>query len=137
MIVNISECVDLMVVDAEEETYRPLLQALVAAGLNYQQAYDGHQALQIAAGSSARLWITNLHLPDMSGIELLQIVKATRPRTLFYLVSDQYSAQDEILARSTGAAGYLSKPANRNWLELCQTTLSRSSVRAGPSHAPS
>lgn len=123
---------DLLVVDSKAEDYRDLSNEVQDANLNWKHANDGHHALQLSSGKNIRLWFSNMQLPDMSGIELLEIVRAKRPATLFYLVSDEYSAEEERQARAAGAAGYLSKPADHTWLEICCSTLARMRARASP-----
>ncbi len=124
--------IDLLVVDREAKDYRELSGEALDANLIWKHVHDGHQALHISSGKNVRLWISNMQLPDMSGIELLEIVRAKRPETPFYLVSDDYSAEQERLARAAGAAGYLSKPADHTWFEICRSTLARMRARASP-----
>jgi CheY-like chemotaxis protein len=126
------EAVDILVVDPRVEHYHAFSAAMSELGISYQSARDGHQALQFAARKPGRIWLANLQLPDMTGIELLRLVRAKRPTTPFYLVSDFYSPEDERQARAAGAAGYFSKPVNLSWLEHCRGMLSRQAVRAGP-----
>ena len=125
--------IDLLVVDSESKDYRKLSIEALEAELVWHHADDGHQALQIASGKHVSLWFSNMQLADMSGIELLRLIKSVRPAVPFYLVSNHYSADEERKARAAGAAGYLSKPADHTWFEICRTTLARIKVRAGPS----
>jgi CheY-like chemotaxis protein len=98
------EAVDILVVDPRVEHYHAFSAAMSELGISYQSARDGHQALQFAARKPGRIWLANLQLPDMTGIELLRLVRAKRPTTPFYLVSDFYSPEDERQARAAGAA---------------------------------
>ncbi len=116
---------DLLIVDGNRTQYPTLMKAAKEAGLEFSHAYDGHEALQLVSRRPPRLWVVNMSLPDMTGIELLRLIKAKRPTTPFYLVSDSYSAEDELAARASGATGYLSKPVTLTWLELCRATLAR------------
>ncbi len=129
-----TEQIDMLVVDGDGSQYRPLVEAVDEAGLRLVHANDGHHALQIISARPARLWLSNLALPDMAGIELLRIVRAKRPTIPFYLFSDDYTVADEVAARAAGATGYLSKPVNHTWIEICLATLIRRTVRAGPQH---
>ena len=129
---HIAKTIDLLVVDDKVADYQILAAEIREADFVWQQANDGHRALQVASGNKVRLWISNMQLPDMSGIELLQLIRAKRPAAAIYLVSDHYSADEERQARAAGAAGYLCKPADQTWFDLCQTTLARITVRAGP-----
>lgn len=132
MIVQTAELFELMAVDQDGSQYELLARAMEEAGFRLRHACDGQQALQMNSASPVRLWLANMHLPDSSGIELLKILRAKRPAIPFYLLSDEYSVADELAARSSGATGYLSKPVNETWVELCLAALTRRTVRAGP-----
>jgi DNA-binding response OmpR family regulator len=136
MLLQEAEYLDILLVDDDQSAYLGLSETARQLGLLVQQIGEGHKAIRLAARRPPRLWIANLALPDMSGLDLLQMVRAKRPNVPFYLVSDHYSAQDEVRTRVAGAAGYLSKPITPLWLEICRTSLKRMAVRAGPSHAP-
>lgn len=131
------EPIDLIVVDEDEEQYTSLAASLVSAGMQMAHAIDGHSALQIVAARPPQLWLANMILDDMSGIELMHLVRAKRRVVPFYLVSDAYHARDEVAARAAGATGYLSKPVNETWTVICLEALAHRMVRAGPhQHAP-
>ncbi len=119
---------DLLIVDSNRVQYPTLATSAKKAELEFAHAYDGHQALRFAAPHSPRLWIVNMVLPDMTGVELLRLIKAKRPSVPFYLISDTYSAEDELAARVAGASGYLSKPLSLTWFELCRAALARQAL---------
>lgn len=125
MRLHATQQLDLLIVDDNRTQYPKLMKAAKEVGLDFAHAYDGHEALQLISLRPPRLWVVNMSLPDMTGIELLRLIKAKRPTTPFYLVSDSYSADDELAARAAGASGYLSKPVTLTWLELCRATLAR------------
>lgn len=120
-----SKRIDVLIVDKNSAQYAMFLNSVTEWNLQFAQASDGHQALQLVSASPPRIWLANLVLPDMSGIELLRLVKAKRPSTPFYLVSDEYSPDDELAVRAAGATGYLSKPVSLSWLDMCRAALSR------------
>lgn len=126
------EEIDLIVVDEDEASYQGFATAIADAGLQWLQATDGHQALELAIARPTRLWLANLRLPDMSGLELMRLVKEIRTGTPFYLLSDEYSIEDEKAARAAGASGYFSKPLDIMWVDICAAALASQSVRAGP-----
>lgn len=115
---------DLLVVD-DDSHYASLTAAAKESGLHVSVVADGHAALQLASKRPPRVWMANLALADMSGVELMQVVRARRSATPFYLISNRYSADDELTARTAGATGYLCKPVNATWLEFCRAALAR------------
>lgn len=120
-----NSALDLLVVDDEDAHYASLVAIAKESGLHMSVAADGHSALQLASKRPPHVWMANLALADMSGVELLQLVRARRPATPFYLISNRYSADDELAARTAGATGFLCKPANASWLEFCRAALAR------------
>lgn len=125
MLISTTEQIDLLIVDGQDAEYVSLSNDAARHGLQIAQACSGHQALQLASARPARVWVANLQLPDMTGIELFKLIKAKRVGTPFYLVSDRYSPDDELAARAVGATGYLSKPVNATWLDFCRAALAR------------
>jgi two-component system, chemotaxis family, chemotaxis protein CheY len=126
------ECLDVLVVDQDRSQFQLLADAIGEAGYLFHHAIDGYGALQLTSARPSRLWLANMQLSDTPGVELLKIIKAKRPNVPFYLLSDDYSVADELAARAAGATGYLNKPVDESWIELCLATLSRRTVRAGP-----
>lgn len=120
---------DLLVVD-DGSHYATLTAAAKESGLHMSVVADGHSALQLASKRPPRVWMANLALADMSGVELLQLVRSRRSATPFYLISNRYSADDELSARTAGATGYLCKPVNSTWLEFCRAALARQPAQA-------
>ena len=78
----------------------------------------GHEALQAASRSDATVWIINLQLPDMSGVDLQTMLRTRGTPTRTILLSDEYSVDDELAARTT-AAMYCAKPVPTEWVEAC------------------
>jgi two-component system KDP operon response regulator KdpE len=129
MLHTTNNSIDLLVVD-DGSHYASLAAAAKASGLQMSVAADGHTALQLATKRPPRVWMANLALADMSGVELMQLVRARRSSTPFYLISNRYSADDELSARTAGATGYLCKPVNSTWLEFCRAALARQPAQA-------
>jgi DNA-binding response OmpR family regulator len=120
---------DLLVVD-DDSHYASLTAAAKESGLHVSVVADGHAALQLASKRPPRVWMANLALADMSGVELMHLIRARRPATPFYLISNRYSADDELTVRTAGATGYLCKPVNSTWLEFCRAALARQPAQA-------
>lgn len=111
---------DLVVVDAKLEDYEPLLTALGQDAVRVHLYSSGDDALRAAQNRRASLWVVNVHLPDMSGIGLLKLIRRRLPRSIVFLVGDTYSADDELSARTAGATAYVCKPPSITWLDAYQ-----------------
>lgn len=102
--------INIRVVDPRPDDYSALAAELKAADCEMLFATSGDEALRLPSSSSAGLWLINFKLPDMTGAELLATVRSRDPRSACVLVSDVYSASDEIAARQLGATLFCSKP---------------------------
>jgi DNA-binding response OmpR family regulator len=122
----------LTVVDANSHDYGDLCAELGRHGVHVRVYATGEEALRGADACVPTVWVINARLPDMSGITFLSLVRRRARRCSVFLVSDEYSAADELEARSAGATGYLCKPASAAWLEGCRQQNRSSSIRAGP-----
>lgn len=87
-------------------------------------AQSGAQALDFLREDSTDvvLVLSDINMPGMTGLELLQIVKAEFPdlRVMMVTAYDDASMQQEALSR--GAEGYLTKPID--FTELKKTVFS-------------
>ena len=92
---------------------------LQKAGYATEKAGNGEEALKkFAAGIKADLLITDLNMPGMNGIELIQKVRALPGYKfmpiLFLTTESQQSRKAE--AKAAGASGWIVKPATADEL---------------------
>ncbi|MCE9547823.1 MAG: response regulator [Planctomycetia bacterium] len=106
----------ICVVDAAPGDYSSLCDAVPLHEGRMQFVPSGRAALRIDPKLDPDLWIINLRLPDMSGLDLYPMIRARFPDVPIYLVADEYSTSDEVLARSSGATMYFCKPLQGEWL---------------------
>ncbi len=125
---------DVIVVDASIDDYAPLAADELLASLAFRHFPTGEAALRGADLSWAALWLVNLRLADMEGIALMASVRHRSRNCPLFLVSNAYSAADEVAARAAGASAYLWKPADAAWLRLCRQAVSRAALRKGMPH---
>jgi putative nucleotidyltransferase with HDIG domain len=83
-------------------------------GLNATAAADGIEALSILKeDDTIRLLITDLHMPELGGLELLQEVKnLARPKLYSIVLSGIKDRQTLINALQAGATDYMVKPCH-------------------------
>lgn len=127
---------EVLIVDAQPDDYRRIASRPDQENVTFYFARSGHDALQLSQQSRVQTWLVNLHLPDMTGLELLDVVRGRYPATTFLLVGDTYSATDELAVRTAGATAYLCKPVDGAWLSQIVATRFDDSIRAGPVRAP-
>jgi diguanylate cyclase (GGDEF)-like protein len=98
----------------QREAARDALEATAAVEL----CSSGESALAALAREPADLVITDLTMPGMSGLELLERVQRVHPGTDVVLVTGNASIDSAVQALRTGATDYLQKPVGPDDLVL-------------------
>jgi two-component system, OmpR family, response regulator RegX3 len=99
----------VLVVD-DEESYRQALAAgLAREGFAVELARDGHEALRAFHRGHPDLVLLDVMLPDQSGIELCQRMRALAPVPII-MVTARDSEVDTVLGLELGASDYVAKP---------------------------
>ena len=106
----------VFVVDANVNDYRNLVESMTDGGYRMEVCPSGRAALRKDPTNPPELWVVNMNLPDMSGPDLLSMLRWRYPGVPICLVSDDYRVEDEISARCSGAEIYLCKPIESDWL---------------------
>ena len=81
-------------------------------------AANGKEALQLFRHKSVDLVITDLVMPKMDGIELLEAVKGLRPETEVIVISAQGTIEKAVQAMKLGAFDFIEKPINPRVISL-------------------
>jgi diguanylate cyclase (GGDEF)-like protein len=83
-----------------------------------ETASSAEQALEILSEQRVDLLLTDLHLPGLSGLELLARVRTDHARTDVVLITAHASLDSAVQALRMGAADYLHKPIRAEELAL-------------------
>jgi len=73
-------------------------------------AADGFQALDELKAGGFSMVITDMRMPKMTGLELLEKIKTTYPKIKVVLISGYSGSQIETQAEELKADGFLGKP---------------------------
>ena len=92
--------------------------SLHSAGFHVLSAANGTQGLASFHKDKPPVVITDIQMPDMSGHEVLQQIKAESPKTLVIVVTAYGSIELAVDAMKEGAYDYLAKPFSRDELVL-------------------
>jgi DNA-binding response OmpR family regulator len=125
---------EVVVVDANCDDYHALAVALRLHDVHIRLLATGTDALRAMDVFPSTLYIVNIRLPDISGVGLLQLIRHRLRRCRVILVGDNYSAADELAARSAGATAYVCKPTSVAWVKRYRTRCRSPAIRAGPGH---
>ncbi len=111
--------VSILVVDDEMEICAISQLLLENAGCEVLCVEDGHQALSHLENQSFDLLITDMLMPDMDGVELINAVRRVKPEQRIMAMSGGGHAPKESylqIAAMYGVNGVLPKPFNRTQL---------------------
>ena len=111
----------ILTVDDSLSVRQVLAVTLRGGGFDVIQAHDGQQALEIARETPVDLVITDLHMPRMDGIHLVEALRTlpTYSSTPLLLLTTDDSAASRSAGRAAGANGWIGKPFNPG--QLLQT----------------
>jgi len=99
----------VLVVDDEESYREALASGLVQEGFVVEVAADGIEALRLFHRSRPDLVLLDIMLPDQSGVELCQRMRALAPVPII-MVTARDSEVDVVLGLELGASDYVAKP---------------------------
>jgi DNA-binding NtrC family response regulator len=108
----------ILVVDDEEHLRRVTQLKLQHAGYEVTTASDGAQALEILSKHPQDLVLTDLKMPGLSGIELLQKIKEEYLEVVVIVVTAYGTIESAVEAMRMGAYDYIIKPVNADALNL-------------------
>jgi DNA-binding NarL/FixJ family response regulator len=104
--------VRVMVVDDHPMWREGVSRDLAAAGYEVVATTgEGRQAVRIAAAARPDVVVLDLQLPDVSGVEVINGLRAELPELRILMLSASGEQQDVLDAMKAGAAGYLLKSA--------------------------
>ena len=107
----------VLVVEDNETERRALMQILKADGFLVYGAENADKALGYA-DESIDVVLSDLHMGDVSGIDLLQLWKKQHSETQFILVTGERAPANIVEAMKGGAYDYVTKPINLEELSL-------------------
>jgi two-component system, OmpR family, KDP operon response regulator KdpE len=99
----------ILVVDDEPQITRVLRTALTGSGYEVRTADDGHGGLRLAREWQPDLVITDISMPNMSGIELCRQLRAESALPVIVL-SVKGEEKTKVEALDAGADDYVTKP---------------------------
>lgn len=105
-----AETWDVLVVDDEPVVRDGIRLLLRAAGLRVATVPDAEAALAHPAAAECRLVLCDLMLPGLSGIDLLQKLRAARPELPIVMITGYGTAENAAQALQAGVSGFLPKP---------------------------
>lgn len=110
--------IDLLIVDDDAEYRATVARRFSRRGYRVQEAPDGETALELAARRQYQVAVVDLVMPGLSGLELLQKLKAGSPDCEVVLLTGQGTIETAVEAMKRGAHDFLTKPFPLAELEM-------------------
>lgn len=107
----------VLVVD-DKESVLSLLRTILEPEFRVETASSARLALERALREDVDLVLADVRMPELSGFELLDVLKRDRPSVEVMLMSAYGGAESASQALRAGAADYLSKPFDQGELRL-------------------
>ena len=108
----------ILIVDDEKNLRAGLAEALQSPNRRIFLAENGFQAEEIIKNNAVDLVLSDLQMPSMNGLELLQKVQVFSPTTLFIIMTAYGTVDNAVKAMKAGAYDYLTKPINLDELDM-------------------
>ncbi len=100
----------LLVVDDERGLCAGVQEALRREGYTVDAANDARAAFGLVEAHPYHLIVTDVRMPDMTGLQLLQAVRQRQRDTQFILMTAFGTVENAVEAMKAGAYDYLTKP---------------------------
>jgi len=102
--------ISIVILDDNPGSLELLSTALAREGVTIHTASLPNQALALVEQYRPQLVLTDLVMPEMSGLDVLNRIMATAPATDVVLMTAHYTTETAVKAIRNGAADYLEKP---------------------------
>ncbi len=113
--------INILLIDDEEPIREALLLLLKSTGYRVNGCGSGQEALQLLEKETFDIVITDLFLPDITGIDILKKAKGLYPAIEVILITGHASAETAVRAMKEGAFDYITKPLNFEELRVIIT----------------
>ncbi len=119
----------VLLVDDDDAFRRVMAGELERAGFAVTSAASGGEALRAVVDASPQVVLLDLSLPDMTGLQVLERLRAASPASEVIMLTGHGSIDTAIEAIRAGAFDYISKPCPLDELEVrLQRALERHSL---------
>jgi response regulator RpfG family c-di-GMP phosphodiesterase len=108
--INHTENRTVLVVDDDTSTRTMIVEALKQAQINVLEAGNGLEALEILQNNPCDLIISDIKMPIMSGMELLNKVKIINPGIHVIMITGYGNVDISVSVMKAGAVDFITKP---------------------------
>lgn len=105
---------NILIIDDEKSIRNTLKDILEHEGYNITEAEDGSQALKLAAKEKYDVILSDIKMPKMDGMEVLEKLQELTPETPVVMISGHGTIDTAVEAIKKGAFDYIAKPPDLN-----------------------
>ena len=105
-----SPALSVLIIDDNSGSLELLSTALAQPGLEILTASDPEQGLDLVYNKHPQIVLTDLVMPNLSGMDVLERIMEFDPSTEVILMTAHYSTESAVEAVKKGASDYLNKP---------------------------
>ena len=110
--------INILVVDDEPLVRRSLSEFLTLEGYCVSTASNGREALELLKNYTADIVITDIKMPELTGIQLLQQIRLNYPDIAVIFITGYGSIENAVEAMKEGAFDYITKPIIDNEIRI-------------------
>ena len=113
-----SDKIPMLVLDDDPIVLRSLTEFLTLEGYHVRSAQTLAEAMEFLERERFRIVMTDVRLPEGSGFDLLQRIRALNLSTAVIMLTGYGSIQDAVRAIKMGAFDYVTKPISDDEVNL-------------------
>ena len=117
---------DVLIVEDERIQCEEMAAFLARAGLSVAMAFDGASGLAQARRLPPRVALLDYNLPDMTGVQLAEKLRASFPETAIMIASGRIDGLSEQTLKALGISVFVNKPLPLGPLRQAVLRLARS-----------
>lgn len=119
----------ILVVDDDTGLADTLVEYLTRLGYSAQAAYNGKEGLVLFERGEFTVVITDLMMPEMNGMAMLQAIRKLDPDALVIMLTGYGTIESAVTAIKSGAYDFITKPLKLEEIEITvQRALERDSM---------
>ncbi len=126
----------LLIVDDDPRIRGLLTESLSALGYTTSQASNGREALELVFNHEYDCVITDIRMPEVDGLTLLQSLKSQKPELPVIMITAFAIPQHKAEAVDAGADGFIMKPFRLSKIEDALTRVLSEGLHNEKSHRP-
>lgn len=123
---------DVLIVEDDVAQCQELAEFIGRAGLSVAVAYGGRSALREAARHSPRVALLDYNLPDVTGVDLAEKLRAFLPDTAIIMMSGRIDGLSEKTLEQIGITVFVNKPLPLAPLRAAILKLARKGTSGSP-----